>query len=159
MSAPRPQEARPVLRLPSRSRAVPTSTRMATRRVPALAVPAIALLIGGGVVVAAQASGHWTTTGRDARATSATQMVGGGGPGSSAEAGTSTLPAAPADVKGWMTLQQVLDAGFPGVTEAALRSRFAVPSAIALDTALKDLDGSVAGFDVATLRTWLSEQE
>ena len=79
MSTARPQEARPVLRLPSRSRAVPTATRMATRRVPALALPAIALLLGGGVVVAAQASGHWATTGRDALTSSVAQPSGSDG--------------------------------------------------------------------------------
>jgi hypothetical protein len=55
-----------------------------------------------------------------------------------------------------MTLQQVLDAGFPGVTEAGLRARFALPATIALGTPLKDLDGALSGFDVATLRTWLA---
>lgn len=160
MSTSRPQEARPVLRLPSRSRAVPTTTRMATRRVPALAVPAIALLLGGGVVVAAQASGHWATTGRDALTSTSAQPAGGGGglgSGTGASSDAGATPRTPADVKGWMTLQQVLDAGFPGVTEATLRSRFSIPSTTGLDTALKDLDGSLPGFDVATLRTWLAE--
>lgn len=160
MSAPRPQEVRPVLRLPSRPRAVPTTTRMATRRVPALAIPALALLLGAGVVVAAQATGHWATTGRDAVAAATAQTVAGSGEGGSgAGADASALPATPADVKGWMTLQQVLDAGFPGVTESALRSRFAIPTATSLATALKELDGSVPGFDVATLRTWLADQK
>jgi hypothetical protein len=159
MSTPRPQDARPVLRLPSRSRAVPTTSRRATRRVPALAVPAIALLLGAGVVVAAQATGHWATTGRDAvAAATARAGTGSGDGGSGTGADATALPATPADVKGWMTLQQVVDAGFPGVTEAALRARFAIPSATTLATALKDLDGSVPGFDVATLRTWLADQ-
>ncbi|MFN8146748.1 MAG: hypothetical protein U0R76_04690 [Candidatus Nanopelagicales bacterium] len=160
MSTARPQEARPVLRLPSRSRAVPTATRMATRRVPALALPAIALLLGGGVVVAAQASGHWATTGRDALTSSVAQPSGSDGeraPGTGSD--STALPSSPEDVKGWMTLQQVVDARFPGVTESGLRSRFGIPASTGLDTALKDLDGAVAGFDVATLRTWLADPQ
>ena len=152
------------MRLPARSRAVPTSTRAITRRVPVLVVPLLAVLLGGGVVVAAQATGHWATTGRDA-----ISGTGGGGTGAQALSGASStgtdagsvgdtgaLPATPDDVKGWMTLQQVLDAGFPGVTEKALRARFDIPATVALATPLKDLDGTVTGFDVATLRTWLS---
>jgi hypothetical protein len=149
------------LRLPARSRAIPTSNRLATRRVPAVAIPLLAVLLGGGVVVAAQATGHWSTTGRDAVATAGgggAAVSDGTGPGSGTGTGgdTSALPASPDDVKGWMTLQQVLDAAFPGVTEAGLRARFAIPATIGLGTPLKDLDGTVAGFDVATLRTWLA---
>lgn len=141
------------LRLPARARAVPTSTRLATRRAPALAVPLLALLLAGGVVVVAQAAGWWATTGRDALSASA------GGAGSqtgSGDGGSGALPAAPDDVKGWMTLEQVLAAGFPGVTEAGLRAEFAIPADVGLDTPLKELDGAVAGFDVAALREWLA---
>ncbi len=150
--------ARPVaagtLRLPTRSRAVPTSTRLATRRAPALAVPLLAVLLAGGVVIATQAAGWWATTGRDALSASA-----GGGTGSQADSGdggSDVLPAAPADVKGWMTLEHILTAGFPGVTEAGLRAEFAIPADVGLDTPLKELDGVVAGFDVAALREWLA---
>ncbi len=152
------------LRLPARSRAVPTSSRLATRRVPIVVIPLLAVLLGGGVVVAAQATGHWATTGRDAVSTAGGDGAAGSaasdgtGPGSGTGTGgdTSALPASPDDVKGWMTLQQVLDAGFPGVTEAGLRARFDIPATIGLATPLKDLDGAISGFDVATLRTWLS---
>ena len=146
------------LRLPARSRAVPTSTRLSTRRAPAIAIPLLAVLLGGGVVVAAQASGHWATTGRDAITTTS-----GGGPGaqaagegSAANVDTSAVPASPDDVKGWMTLQQVLDARFAGVTEAGLRTRFGIPASVGLETPLKELDGVVSGFDLTSLREWLS---
>jgi hypothetical protein len=150
-----------VLRLPARSRAVPTSTRLATRRAPAAAVALLAVLLGGGVVVAAQATGHWATTGRDTIAAGSGGGAGAGrgdgsGSGAGAGADSAALPASPTDVKGWMTLQQVLDAGFPGVTEAGLRAAFAIPSTVDLATPLKELDGVVAGFDMATLREWLA---
>lgn len=150
-----------VLRLPARSRAVPTSTRLATRRASAIAVPLLAVLLGGGVVLAAQATGHWATTGRD---TIAAGSGGGDGAGPASGSGTgagsgadsAALPTSPVDVKGWMTLQQVLDAGFSGVTEEGLRSAFGIPSTVDLATPLKELDGVVSGFDVATLREWLA---
>ena len=160
MSATRPTSS--TLRLPARSRAVPTSTRLATRRVPTVVIPLLAVVLGGGVVVAAQATGHWATTGRDAVATSGGGGGGGGrgggaaSPGSGAGGDTSTVPASPDDVKGWMTLQQVVDARFPGVTEAGLRAEFDIPTSVTLDTPLKELDGVITGFDVAALRTWLS---
>lgn len=141
------------LLLPARSRAVPTPHRLDTRRVPALAAPLVALVLAGGVVVAAQATGSWATTGRDALSSSAA----GGATGARTGSGDAAVaPASPDDVKGWMTLEQVLAAGFPGVTESGLRARFAIPAAVGLDTALKDLDGTVAGFDVAALREWLA---
>ena len=146
------------LRLPARSRAVRTSTRFTTRRAPAIAIPLLAVLLGGGVVVAAQASGHWATTGKDALTTTSGGGAGAqaGAEGSAANVDTSAVPAAPADVKGWMTLRQVLDARFAGVSEAGLRSQFDIPASIGLETPLKELDGVVSGFDLTSLREWLS---
>jgi hypothetical protein len=147
------------LRLPARARAVPTPTRVTTRRAPAVAVPLLAVLLGCGVVVAAQATGHWATTGRDATASSTGTGTGTGSQdaaGSAAVAGTSATPASPDDVKGWMSLQQVLDARFAGVTEAGLRAQFAIPVTVGLETPLKELDGVVPGFDLPSLRDWLS---
>ena len=42
------------------------------------------------------------------------------------------------------------------MTEAGLRARFAIPVTVGLDTPLKDLDGTVPGFDVPALREWLA---
>jgi hypothetical protein len=144
------------LRLPTRSRAVPTSTRLRTRRVPTLVAPVVALLLAVGVVVGAQATGYWATSGRDVLAGAAAEDGAGSAVGSgSAEVDGAALPAVPDDVKGWMTLGQVLSAEFPGVTEAGLRQAFAIPASVGLDTTLKDLDGTVPDFDVAALRVWL----
>ncbi|HSN10536.1 MAG TPA: hypothetical protein VLS51_00305 [Propionibacteriaceae bacterium] len=151
-AGPRPSAAA-TLRLPARSRAVPTSTRLETRRVPAFAVGLVALVLAGGVIVVSQASGWWATTGRAALGASAES---GGGGSTGTGPATTVLPASPEDVKGWMTLEQVLAARFPGVPEAGLRARFAIPVTVRLDTPLKDLDGVVPGFDVAALREWLA---
>ena len=69
-----------------------------------------------------------------------------------------TAGAVPEDVKGWMTVQQVLDA-FP-VTKAALYEHFGIPADTPTDATLSSLKetGSLTGFDVPTLRTWLGER-
>ena len=85
----------------------------------------------------------------------------GTGAGQGAESGERVAPTAgavPEDVKGWMTVQQVLDA-FP-VTKAALYQRFGIPADTPTDTTLSSLKeaGDLSGFDIPTLRTWLGEQ-
>jgi hypothetical protein len=57
-----------------------------------------------------------------------------------------------------MTVQQVLDA-FP-VTKAALYQHFGIPADTPTSTTLSSLKeaGDLSGFDVPTLRTWLSER-
>lgn len=144
------------LRLPTRSRAVPTSTRLRTRRVPTLLAPVVAVLLAVGVVAGAQAAGYWATSGRDVLAgTTAGNGTGPEAGSGSAEVDEAALPASPDDVKGWMTIAQVLAADFPGVTESGLRQAFAIPASFGLDTPLKDLDGAVPDFDMTALRDWL----
>lgn len=136
------------LRLPRTSRAIPTRTRTATRRVPTVLPLVLALLLAAGAVVGAQATGFWSTSGRQVSAT---------GTSTAEEKDTSTAPTAIEDVKGWMTLDQVVRGGFPGVTEASLRARFEIPADVPLSTALKDLAESVPGFEVTALREWLAD--
>ena len=85
----------------------------------------------------------------------------GTGPGAGAGTEAKVAPTAgadPADVKGWMSVQQVLDA-FP-VTKEALYAKFGIPASTPTDTTLsglKEVEG-VGEFDVPGLRTWLGEQ-
>jgi hypothetical protein len=107
--------------------------------------------------------GWFATTGRGtplpaAGTNSHTAM--GSGAGRGAESGERVAPptgASPEDVKGWMTIQHVLDA-FP-VTRGALYQRFGIPADTPTDTTLSTLKeaGSLSDFDVPTLRTWLTE--
>ena len=67
-----------------------------------------------------------------------------------------TSGASPDDVKGWMSVQQVLDA-FP-VSQTDLYARFAIPAGTATSTTLSELaESSGGGFDVPALRAWLGE--
>jgi hypothetical protein len=82
------------------------------------------------------------------------KSTGTGEPGQEKAAPTSG--ASPDDVKGWMSVQQVLDA-FP-VSQADLYARFAIPAGTATSATLSELaESSGGGFDVPALREWLGE--
>lgn len=89
------------------------------------------LVVGAllGTVFTAQALGQWSISGR-----------------TTVDAGQ----LAPADIKGWMTLQQVMD-GLP-VPATDLYALMAIPADIPPGTALKDLEALVPGFEVSVLR-------
>jgi hypothetical protein len=55
-----------------------------------------------------------------------------------------------ADIRGWMTLEQVIQ-GF-GIPQAELYAALAIPAGLPASTALKDLEGIVAGFEVTKVR-------
>lgn len=59
-----------------------------------------------------------------------------------------------ADLKGWMTLQQVMDG--LGKTKEEVYAAGGIPSDVPATTALKDLEGIVPGFEISTLRTRLA---
>ena len=90
------------------------------------------LLIVGllGTTFTAQALGFWTTSGRDA--VDVTKLT-------------------PADLKGWMTLQQVID-GLP-ISQTVLYQVGGIPSDTLPSTALKDMEAVVS---VTTLREKLT---
>jgi len=87
----------------------------------------VAALLGTALV--AQAAGLWSTSGRDA--VDVTRMT-------------------PADIKGWMTLQQVIDG--VGVSQAELYALVDIPADLPTSTALKDMEALVPDFSVETLR-------
>jgi hypothetical protein len=62
---------------------------------------------------------------------------------------------APADLKGWMTLQQVIDG--VGISQADLYRLANIPADLPTSTALKDLEPLVPDFEVSTLREKLAE--
>lgn len=98
-------------------------------RVHPLLVPILFVVAFLGTVAVAQSAGLWSTSGR----TSVT---------------LSQL--APADVKGWMTLQQVAE-GF-GLSQAELYALVNLPADVPASTALKDVEKLAPGFEVSALR-------
>jgi hypothetical protein len=130
-------------------RPVPTPTRLHTRRVP-VAMYVIALLVIPSLVVFGfMAAGLWATTGTSVTAQASTPSEDGGtGP---------AAPADPADVKGSMTVQQVVDA-FPTITAVQVLTQFGAPLDTPTSTQLKDLVESSDGMDLPAVRVWLVKQ-
>jgi hypothetical protein len=102
-------------------------------RVNRFVLPIVSIVALLGTALVAQAAGLWSTSGRD----------------------TAVLAnMTPADVKGWMTLQQVMDG--LGISQAELYPLANIPADVPPSTALKDLEPLVPDFDVTTLRDKLT---
>ncbi len=141
----------PELAMPRGRRPVPTHTRLRTRRVPAAMYVVTLLVVPALVVVGFMSAGLWASTG-STRVTS-TQT----GTSSGEDHTGAAAPAAPADVKGSMTVQQVVDA-FPPMTAARVLAEFGAPLDTPPSTQLKTLAESGSGMDIPALRIWLQEE-
>jgi hypothetical protein len=104
-------------------------------RIHPLLVPIFFIAALLGTVFVAQSAGVWSTSGRT-------------------EVSAQSL--APADLKGWMTLQQVIDG--IGIPQAELYQIAHIPADMPATTALKDLEGSVPGFEITALREALESR-
>src|SRR5512142_2728722 len=128
------------LRLPATRRAVPTRTRLRTRRLPLVAYALVLLVLPAAVIVTAHTTGWWVTNGHTvttdalgADTLGVARPSGGGAGGTTADTaggttgggavGTAATTANAHDVKGSMTLQQLLDA-FPQVSAADVCHQF-----------------------------------
>ncbi len=140
----------PELAIPRGRRPVPTHTKMHTRRVPVAMYVMTLLVVPALVVLGFMSAGRWATTGNTTLATAQT------GTSSGEDHTGAAAPASPADVKGSMTVQQVVDA-FPPVTAAQILAAFDAPLDTPPATQLKTLAES-GGMDIPALRTWLQDQ-
>ncbi len=142
MQTPAEATEQPMLRIPKSANPTPTPTRHPNRRVPVLAYVGALIAIVALLVVGTQALGWFGTKGQT-------------------YAGTDerVVPAAGADstaIKGWMSLQQVLDA-YP-VTQEALYAQFEIPADTPTSTTLSELkEGGTSTLDVPTLRSWIDD--
>ncbi|MCB9117690.1 MAG: hypothetical protein H6639_22300 [Caldilineaceae bacterium] len=93
-------------------------------------VPVLAVALLLGTVGVAQATGWWIVSGKS--------MVDAQNMKSSA------------DIKGWMSFQQVAD-GF-GMETAALYAELGLPADLPPETALKEMEAIIPGFEVSTVR-------
>ncbi len=105
-------------------------------RVNPLFVPVLFIAALLGTVSVAQSAGLWSTSGRTAVILE--QLT-------------------PADVKGWMTLQQIAD-GF-GLSQAELYALIDIPNDVPTDTALKDVEKLAPGFEISALRDALQARQ
>ena len=98
-------------------------------RVNRFLMPIVVVVALLGTALAAQAAGLWSTSGREL---------------------VETGSLAPADIKGWMTLQQVSDG--IGISIPELYSLAGIPADLPPSTALKDMEGIVDGFEITVMR-------
>lgn len=140
------------LTIPAGRHPVPTQTRLHTRRVPVVMYVLALLVIPSLVVVGFMSAGLWATTGTSVTAQADTRSEDGG-----TDDGAPAAPADPADVKGSMTVQEVVDA-FPTITAAQVLAQFSAPLDTPTSTKLKDLVESSNGMDLPAVRIWLAEQ-
>lgn len=90
----------------------------------------IASLLGS--VLVAKATGYWSTSGKTAVLLDESGL------------------ADPQSIKGWMTLADVAETFH--VPESELRARLGLPADLPMDTALKDIEAIVSGFEVSAVR-------
>ncbi len=103
-------------------------------RVNRFLMPIIVIVALLGTTLIAQATGFWSTSGRDS-------------------ANLQDMTAA--DIKGWMTLQQVID-GLQ-VSKEELYAAANIPLDVPTSTALKDLEPLVPDFSVTALRAAVTD--
>ena len=143
----------PELTIPRGGRAVPTQTGLRTRRIPVAIYVAALLLLPTLMVAGFMSAGMWANAETSATTQAGPQAGTTSGDGSAgAEA-----PAAPADVEGSMTVQQVVDA-FPPITAAQILGKLGAPLNTPTSAPLKTLVEKGNSIDIPTLRTWLQEQ-
>lgn len=119
---------------------IPTTPRWRSIRIHPVLYAALGLALILLPVQLAQIAGVWTTSGK----------VGGDGKA------ITVTGADPAEIKGWMTVQQVLD-GY-AVPKDDFYAKFGVPADAPPATPLKELEKLVPGFSVDTVRAWLAER-
>ena len=102
-------------------------------RVNRFLMPIIVIVALLGTTLIAQAAGFWSTSGKDS---------------------INLENMSSADIKGWMTLQQVMDG--LDVSKEELYAVGGIPLDIPAEMALKDLEGIVPDFEISTLREKLA---
>jgi hypothetical protein len=102
-------------------------------RVNRFLMPVIVIVALLGTTLIAQAAGLWSTSGKDS---------------------TDLENMSAAGIKGWMTLQQVMDG--LNISKEELYAVGGIPLDISPETALKDLEGVVPDFEISTLRDKLA---
>lgn len=99
---------------------------------------ALILVLFLGTIQGAKLAGVWSTSGRVTAGGEPVQITG----------------ADPAEVKGWMTIEDVITAY--RVPREELYARFKLPADLPVETQLKAIEPIVPDFSVTDLRAWLA---
>ena len=130
----------PMLRIPKSAHPVPTTSRHRNRRVPLIAYVLGTLAIIAVVIMGAQ-SLNWFQAGAKVDAATGERVA--------PAAGATT-----SEIKGWMTIQQVLDA-YP-VSKDALYAEFGIPADTPTSTGLGELkESGDSTLEIPALRDWI----
>ena len=123
-------------------RVVPTTPRRwKSVRLGLYVYAALILVVFLGSIQIAQMAGFWSTSGKVTATGEKIQATG----------------ADPAEIKGWMTLSEVITAY--KVPQADLYAQFKLPGDLAVDTPLNQIEKLVAGFSVGAVRDWLKTRQ
>ena len=104
---------------------------------PAIYAALVMVLFLGGIE-SAKLAGVWSTSGKLTASGEAVQITG----------------TDPAEVKGWMTIEQVLAAY--QVPREQFYTQFAIPVDLPVTTPLKDIEPVVSDFSITAVREWLA---
>lgn len=130
---------RPMLKIPRSANPVPTPARNRSRSLPVLIYVggSIALIIS--LIAGSMQLGWFNSSGRiDAKTGKAIEL---------------TSSSVGADIKGWMTLDQVVQ-GF-GLDRAELYAVFGIPSTVDASSSLGELSEAGLGIEIPALRAWI----
>ena len=121
-------------------RVVPTNNKWRSLNVNIYLFTLIGLLLFLGTCQASQSMGWWSTSGK---VTSTGEKV--------TATGTN-----PAEIKGWMTIKEVIAAY--KIPWEEFSKQFNIPADTSLDSPLSSLEAAAPGFSVTNLRTWLTQR-
>ncbi len=125
---------------PPRQRVIPTHNRWRSLRLSGLVFGLLGLTLILGTVQVSQVMGVWSTSGK------------------SISSGQKIMPKGEntEELKGWMTIQDVLTAY--GLTKEEMYARFSIPDTVPVTAQLKEIEAQAPTFSVGALRSWLNER-
>jgi hypothetical protein len=125
----------------NRRQVAPTAQRhWRSLHIPAPIYAALVLVAFLGTIQLAQLAGFWSTSGKVTTDGAPVEVTG----------------ADPAEVKGWMTISDVMSAY--NLTQDELYAHYAIPADLPVSAALKDVEAVAPAFSVTDLRVWLAER-
>jgi hypothetical protein len=127
-----------VITIQKRAGASTPPQRWRSIRVNLAVYAALVLVLFLGVIESAKLAGVWSTSGKLTASGEQVQITG----------------ADPAEIKGWMTIEDVITAYH--VPKAQFYAQFQIPADLPVVTPLKDIEPLAPDFSVTAVRDWLA---